>query len=406
MKRHILTQIKNDWRENVWFVIELMVVFLVVWAMLSILYMVNKGLMLPRGFDPENVYVANTNWVPSDSPHHIATDQGDSLDLGDLVSRIAENEHVESAAVASSIPYNFNYDGRMIFLADEADSIGYLGNVRSCTPDFVNVLQIKSRTGSTREQLKEMLTRGEILISDNAEYSASGADPFELKGKKVIFGNDSTHTYRVGDVIEKVRRNDYEDSYAGSIIMAELPNELYGDVIIRIKPGHEAAFINDFDNKAELRGQRNIYLTDLLPMSTLRASNQRSIVIANRTMILIICFMLLTVFLGLLGSFWFRMQQRVGEIAIRKVCGATRRDVFRRVITEGMILLLIAVVPASACVWPFATDLREMTEESLWVLVVTELIALAIVAAGVAVSLWYPARRAMSVEPAVAIKAE
>lgn len=117
-------------------------------------------------------------------------------------------------------------------------------------------------------------------------------------------------------------------------------------------------------------------------------------------------FLLVTVFLGLLGSFWFRMQQRVSEIAIRKVCGATRSQIFGRVISEGIVLLAFAAVIVSACVWPFYRQLVEKLGENFPVFAISELAAFVIVAAGVAVSLWYPARRAMRIEPAEAIKAE
>lgn len=57
-------------------------------------------------------------------------------------------------------------------------------------------------------------------------------------------------------------------------------------------------------------------------------------------------FLLLNIFLGLLGTFWFRTQQRQCEIALHKVHGATRKDVFMRLICEGLLLIAIVTPPA------------------------------------------------------------
>lgn len=407
MKRNLLTQIKNEWRENVWFVIELMVVLLVIWATVTVLYSGTQGHRLPRGFDPENVYIASLNTVKKDSPHYVESENGGYVDdINAISKRISDNPNVESVSISTSYPYNYNYSGYGIRPLDTADSAIYYGNMRTADPGYVDVLKLKSLTGSTSAQLRAMLERGEILISDNREYDAQERNPKDLIGKRVIMEGDSTQVYRVGDVIEKIRRDDYEDSYAGCIVMPMARNETWGDLMVRVKPGCELKFVEDFNNKKELREQRNVYFTDLKSMTDLRDACQRRIVIYIRTCVIIMLFLLVTIFLGLLGSFWFRMQQRVSEIAIRMVCGARRRDIFVRVISEGMIILLIAAIPVTACVLPFVSDLANLLEVTPVVIIFTELISLLIVAVGVILSLWYPARRAMDIEPAEAIKSE
>lgn len=400
MKRNLLTQIKNEWRENFWLVVELFIVVPVIWAILSIVYGMTSGLFLARGFDPDNVYLATTNFVDRNSPKYVDTGENSyGTDLREIVRRLRENPNVEAAAIGTSFPYSYNYYGQQ--LSD--DTTSYFGNVRFGTPEYIDVFRIKSLTGATREQLKEMLARGEILISDWKEWEHG--DPVMLKGESFNISNVSSETYRVGDVIEKIRRSDYEDTWGGTIFIP-MTDDMTGDVVVRVKPGRERQFREDFRNNSDLRRQRNVYLTDLKSMHDIAESLQRSTDISVRTSVLIMAFLLITVFLGLLGSFWFRMQQRVKEIAIRKVCGATRRDIFVRVITEGLTLLSIAVILVSACVWPFIGDIGDMTEMEWNVFLVTEAVTVVLIAAGIVLSLWNPARRAMNIEPADAIKAE
>lgn len=290
MKRHLLKQITKDWRENVWFVIELIVVFTAVWAILMMLYVETKGLRIPRGFAPDCVYLAQANIIDESSPRHIPTDdEGYSRDMMELMKRIGENPNVESVAITTSYPYNYNFFGIQVTLADEVDSIGYYANKRIATPEYIDVFKIKSLTGTPPEKLKEMLERGEVLISDNKTYESYGRDPMNLKGKKVILSSDSTRVYRVGDIIEKIRRNDYEDTFGGTVLVNYKKN-VEGDILIRVKPGREAAFIEDFKNKPELNSCRNVYLLDLKAMNDIGEANQRSFVINIRTYVLVMLF--------------------------------------------------------------------------------------------------------------------
>ena len=63
--------------------------------------------------------------------------------------------------------------------------------------------------------------------------------------------------------------------------------------------------------------------------------------------------LLLNIFLGLLGTFWFRTQQRRGEIALHKAMGATDGAVFGRLMSEGMFLLLILFMATNFGSWLF-----------------------------------------------------
>lgn len=402
----------SEWRENIWLLVELAVVSIVIWGIVVMLYGGTYGLRQPRGFDPENVYTAKLREVPEDSPYRVKGEKENPTNgLREILKNLNDNVYVESAGVISNIPYSFNFFGCSIMPADVVDTVYYFANQREVTPEIVDVLKIKSLTGVSSAHLKEMLADGKVLISNSRQYESFGRNPMDLKGKRLLINNDSSAIKIVGDVIENVRRNDYEMLDYGTLLVPYKENDMWGDVLIRIKPGADRSFIEAFKSKPELRGNGNAYLTELKPLSAKRENAHKEMDSQVKTMVVIMLFMLVTIFLGLLGSFWFRMQQRVGEIAIRKVCGASNRDIFRRVISEGMILLTGAVALISACVWPFQSYIVEYLAEQSPVadwqtLLMGEFAAVALVALGIVLSLWYPARRAMSIEPAVAIKTE
>ena len=123
-------------------------------------------------------------------------------------------------------------------------------------------------------------------------------------------------------------------------------------------------------------------------------------------------FLLANVFLGLFGTFWFRTQQRVGEIAIRKVNGATRGDIFRRLIGEGLVILSAVTLPAigiDAILVHFEFNQSLVPEApvfSLANLLVCVFITYALIALMIIAGIYIPARHAMNLDPAVALHDE
>lgn len=412
MKRNLLTQMKKEWRDNIWLLVELAIVGLAIWILSIFMYAQGEGRFYPRGFNPENVYTLSVKTVSKNSPNWV--DHGEEgnkayySDYAELLKRLRNNPNVESVSYHyGATPYNYNYNGAQVTVLESDDSVYYYGNQRPASPDIVNVLELNSLTGKSREQLYEMLKNNEILLGPNAQYTETGRDLKDLIGKKVILNGDSSKIYRVGDIIETVRRTDYELGWGGGMIVPlNDDSRAWGPVMLRVKPGRGMQFKEDFKNDADLRKLRNVYLSDLKSLLDIREATQRSSEVDLRMNAVLMFFLIVTIFLGLLGTFWFRMQQRVSEIAIRKVCGAKRSEIFGRVITEGMILLLGSLVIVSALIWPFINTFENMLGLKWYLFLFTELFAFLLVGIGIVISLWYPARQAMNIEPAVAIKAE
>lgn len=132
---------------------------------------------------------------------------------------------------------------------------------------------------------------------------------------------------------------------------------------------------------------------------------------AARKMYVVIGFLLVNVFLGLLGTFWYRTRQRTSELAVRMIFGASRISLFRRLMGEGLILLAVAAVIAGSLIAALLyVEIRpELTFASRidtgWIVrdsVITFLLLLAMIFLGI----WFPARAAMRVSPAAALHDE
>ncbi|MCH5235666.1 MAG: FtsX-like permease family protein [Muribaculaceae bacterium] len=408
MKRALIKQMTSEWRINVWLVLEMAVVALAIWAMLSVTWMESKGILESRGFSPEDVYSIEVRNLNINSPDYRKEYESNYIqDREELMKRLKDNPNVDYVSLHNNVlPYNFNFMGNIMNIEGAPDSVEYYANCRKAEPDIIKILDIKSTTGKTQEELVAMLERGEVLLSPNKMYEEKFGDVKELIGKKISFYDLETPA-RVGDIVENVRRTDYEPRNEGMVLYSYDPNKPdWGNIALKVKPGRGKAFEEDFKTDRSMTRLRNVFLTDLQRLTDLGEVVNTPQKIDNRLRVGISAFLLITIFLGLLGSFWFRVQQRISEIAIRKTFGATDKDLFRRIIGEGLLLLLAGLLFTSACVWPFIGEIVEITGEEWYAFLAVEAVTAGLMAVGIILSLWYPAYRAMKIEPAIAVKEE
>ena len=116
-----------------------------------------------------------------------------------------------------------------------------------------------------------------------------------------------------------------------------------------------------------------------------------------------ILFFLLNVFLGIIGTFWFRTQQRRAEIGLRMAMGASRLAILWQFFCEGLLLAGVAFVPALLVfVNLMRLDVTQQTAVELSGAVrffAGMGMTLGLVAVMVAVGVAVPAYRAMRLQP-------
>lgn len=417
MKRDLLRQMRNEWRDNIWMIVGLMIVSIAIWWLTMLFYNSTYPLFYEKGFDVKDVYSLQIRSLPKDSPDYRerSDEEKESLDSQDLrmlMAGIRKSPYVEAAAFSQNgLPYSYSYYGSS-FLIDMTpkDTIGYIANIREVSPDMVRVLKVTSRTGKDSEYLENVLRNGGMLIS-NVFYTWGNnqREPEELNGKNVYMYGKNDKLYKVGDIVNQIRRTDYELTAGGMVLLPINEDEnIDADMIgIRMKPGMGEKFREQFENDPAMQAFGNHFLLKLTKMTDQAKSLQKSNSTDARLRFALIMFLLIIVGLGMLGVFWFRIQQRIGEIAIRKVCGAKKSDIFRRIVTEGIILLFIASLLGACIGWPLL-HISWLEEEFIdaSTALYMEIATFALAAIGITLSLWWPARRAMRIEPAIAIKDE
>lgn len=413
MFKKLFTQIKNEWRSNLWLALEMLIVSVVLWFVVDYFYVTIYNYNLPRGFDTSNCYRIGVSQLTDKSPEYIPDRSGDEImqDRETLLSRIRMRPEVEFVSVSNnSYPYNGSNSGTSI----RYDTI-YPRNFvvhRNVTPDFVQVFRYEGARGETPAQLAEMLNRGEVLISDNL-FMYDGVKGVDIVGKGLYLYGDTSRTYRIGASLNEVQYDDY-GGWGDDLTLVTSRGALdYGNEwCVRVKEGCDKDFIENFMEDADrLYRVGNFYITDVKSFDQIRDNFQRSETNSIRNFCVGMGFLLLNIFLGLLGTFWFRTQQRVGEIAIRMVNGATRRSIFGRLIGEGLLILTVVTVVAIGFdilisylelnQWLNGNKYLSWGRTSLCVLISYVLMAIMI-----SVGIAFPAYRAMHIQPTEALHDE
>ena len=71
MNKKLFTQIRNEWRSNLWLALELLVVSVVMWYIIDMLYCRVATYMEPRGFDTEHCYLIDMGVLTDKSPEAV-----------------------------------------------------------------------------------------------------------------------------------------------------------------------------------------------------------------------------------------------------------------------------------------------------------------------------------------------
>ena len=398
-----------EWRNNIWMCLELIIVGLVLWFIATFMITVLQPLLADKGYDVStDIYVADVRQIDKDSP--VYTEYPDSLhdrqtDMAALVRNMAANPYVEVVGTGvNAMPYNYNYSGNQIRPIDGRDSVTYQGNLRFMSPGMVRVMRLQGARGESPDSIAGMIERRQMLVT-HFDFGQS-CPPEQLVGREVMWGNDSSHIYTVGAVARAIHRSDYEQIRDG-VMYVDIPAGWLPDQLaVRVKPGMGRQFAESL--KASDMEFGNVYLCNLKSIEQMRAWSHAAMNTAIRNMIVCAVFLLVAVFLGFLGTFWFRTQQRVPEIAVRIVNGATSRQIFNRLLTEGLLLLGFSsvVMAAVTCAVVYTGVLNDIDGidfggyRPYMALAISVVLLIVIIVAGT----WMPARRAMKVSPALALK--
>lgn len=420
MIKHILTIIKNEYKSNLTLWLELAVVALFLWYIVDNIYIVLNNYFKPLGFDTEQTYIMNLGYLEPESPyyHEYESSEDAAKDIEQIIDRLRAIDQIEAVSVSNmSSPHIGNNRSTKLF----NDTIGTKdhGLIRMMSPEFFKVFRYKSVNGST-EELVKAFEENKFVISETMCNDLFDS-PEEAIGKVVSIERGKANEGSsgiVGAVSTDIRYDNFWsfDSYFGiPMHSGYLPsyankNITYLEFCLRVKPEADRDFLEYFwENISEHLQIGNFYASQIASIPERKVNFQMNQTNALRTKGLLISFLLVNIFLGVMGVFWFKTQARKQEIGIRIALGDTSRGVLRKFYSEGLLILMTAMIPAmiTMLVLKYADELNtylmDFTFSRYLIGFVTTFLLLAIM---IMIGIWLPARKAVAVPPAIALADE
>jgi ABC-type antimicrobial peptide transport system permease subunit len=422
MLKSIFIQILNRKRSNGWIVLELILVFSLVWYISDYFFVLNYNYSIPDGRNLKHTWQVALAEYPDIHPRYSAeanTDEALETNFARILQTIRNYPGVEVVSVSDrySTPVGGSYIGNSFFSVDDSTN-SVSGQEISIDPkeDFFRVF------GYTTDNGKTPVKTGDFDWSNpkGVVIGHSVADRLFPDGQAI--GKMITRDYIILGVVDNIKRFDYErPQHVYYLPFRPAPNDLK-DVTISIRTSSslaDASFQEAFKKEMKSRLQvGNFYLKEVVSYSR-SAADRKNNNYDMRVRTYLMLFFLLNILLCVMGTFWYRIQTRREEIGVRKAMGSTGRSIRNLLLAEGLCLLLIATLPAMFLEFQFVhaglidtlgqnDDNKGMylPDRTMLRFLITNGITWTVMAAVVITAIWLPARKAAAMSAADALHYE
>lgn len=415
MIRHILKIIWNERRVNSWIMLEYLIVFCVLWFCCDYLYFLGKSYLEYPGHDSSHTYLIRMGKKDIPTP----ADETPEAYIALFAERVKHFPGVESIAFSANAVPSSPFKSANGYLA-EPDSTYIVTWHKMITPGFFDVYRMKLQSGRTYNE-NDMITRNALILSPdrNGNMGEFGMASLDVNKVKALRQGDTSR--EIVGVYEKTKSN-FFDAFGSTTYELFPPDGIdlsAIDISIRIKADEDNNVVERFMH--EMREPLFIgpyFLTAILPSEMLEKAIQNHFIEDNLNSVLAITgFLLLNIFLALIGTFWFRTQSRRSEIGLRIAMGASKRNVRNMMFTETTIMLFItSVFSTYICINLAQTELLSSLGIPLadrgaagigeWQDVINYIITFSIMLIVSCLAVWYPARQSSDIAPAEALRDE
>jgi len=381
---------------------------LVLEVALSIVLLVGATLLLRSfvqltrvdpGFRPEQVLTFSValpqTTYPEDS-HRVAF--FDRLD-----ERLRGMPGVRAMGMVQTIPIradyllSFSIQGRRSEPGKEPSA-----NYRVITPGYFEALTIPLLRGRLFTNADVPPRQVTVIDEAFAKQHFPGEDPI---GRGIDIGNGTDGFYEIVGVVGSVRHEGL-DTNARPTMYVPLRNDVFSTMWVMVKTAGEPEAV------APAARQALRELDAAIPAASLdRLDAVITEWVAPRrfSMLLLSAFAVVALFLaavGLYGVVAYAVSQRTREIGLRMAIGAQRGDVLRLVVGGGMKLATVGVVVGLVTALWLARYVASMLFGVTSLDPVSYSVTAAVLLTVSAVACYIPARRATTVDPLVALRAE
>jgi putative ABC transport system permease protein len=332
-----------------------------------------------------------------------------------VLDKLSHSPGVTEAGAGYGLPFaggnnsaSFQIEGKPV----APGSPGPHGDIRYVTPGYFRALTIPLREGRIFTDADRMGSQPVAVIDENlAREYWPNEDPI---GKRISYGVRSGWATIVG-VVGHIRFNQLAGEESSSEEAQSAEKGAYYFPIYQTRAPYGFLIAKTNGNPQALAGtiRQAVRETDPnQPVSDMKSMDQRIAeslgpqrFAANLLAVFAVLAVLLTA-VGLYGLISYSVAQRTNEIGIRTALGADRADILQLVLRQGAMLALAGAAVGVAAGLALARMMQSLlygvspADPASFAGAAVLLIVVALVAS------WLPARRAMKIDPMVALRYE
>ena len=399
MIRHLFTLMWNRKRATGLLILEILLAFVVLFAVGSVGVYNWRNYRTPLGFAYEHVWEVDLNPGAQPGGEQFAT-------LQRVLQRLRSTPGVVSASRSvGNTPFAFN-DNFTEFRAKEGVNRPKSGgDFYYAGPEMREVMELQLVAGrwfDRRDEATAAARRRPMVIT-------------ELMQAKLFPGGESA----VGKTIQDNDNDDYEvvgvtGPYRAGGELSELQPGVFAyvspqdtaqalfNLLVRVRPGSGAALEKRLSN--DIRTTSGGWACSIVSLSEQRLTQLKFRLTLPAILGIVCVFLLINVALGLFGVLWLNINQRRAELGVRRALGATAGAISRQVVGEILVLTTFGLALGLLVAMQFpllgVLDVPTGVYLTAMALAAASLYGLATVCA------LYPSRLAAAIQPAVALREE
>ena len=361
-------------------------------------------LQVEAGFETKHLITTTVR-----APRSAYGEDSQAVALGrKVVEEVKSLPGVTSVALADTLPLSFNGNTDWIrFVGRAYDGEHNEVNQRGVSSEYFATLQAKLLRGRTFTDAEDMTKPKVVVVNQTlARKYFPGEDPIGQR-----FGDTQLTPNSIKEIVGIV--DDIREGALDSEIwpayyypLNQAPDTNYA-VLVRTRQGFEesvipavAETIRRIDSRINISGQTTM---------TQRANNAPTVYLRRSSTWLVGGFAAVALLLGVVGLYGviaYSVSQRTREIGVRIALGAQRGTVYRLILREAGVLALAGIVIGTGCAILVASLMRNLLFGTPPWDITTLVSVAAVLGAAALLASFLPARRAASVDPISALRAE
>lgn len=393
MFKHLLKLIWNKRKQNFLFLSEILISFLVIFAVFSYLTYYYLNYSKPLGFSYQKV------WAISYSNGQL-TKNIDSLSIiyDNLNKSLKAMPEIEEVSFTSpNYPYSDSF--MSTGLTNKGKKFNYISDYK-VGADYQKVWNITLLEGRWFLPEDKVGKDKSVIINETFRKELFGNE----KGIGKLIGDfDDKNKMKVIGVVQDIKANgDFIPGNNGIFSQLDTGYLKYtSTVLIKVRETADATFESKLYKFMAVTMRSAI---EIQHVDEMRDSRNEETIIPMIIFSIIAGFLIINVALGLFGVLWYNINKRKGEIGLRRAIGASGNSVSAQLVTESMILATMALIVG--CFFAIQFPLLNVYNIEAGIYLIAMLLSVLFIYILVFACSLYPGKQAAGIYPATALHEE